>query len=225
MSTKLIAIRHGFSVANKLQVFTGQSNIELTDVGYEQARLCGEFFDMSRSDGDNVKKHGINKIDAIYASDLCRTRDTAMPIAKALGMETEMCEGLREIYAGDWEMMPFKKIDEVYAEEYSVWKNDIGRAACTGGESVSELFERVQKTVCDIAKKHDGGVVVIVTHATPIRVLCTLSRGISALDMGRVPWVSNASVNIFEFDGEWHEIETNITSHLGSLKTDLPRGV
>ena len=225
MSTKLIAIRHGFSVANKLEVFTGQSDIELTDVGYEQARLCGEFFDFSRSDGDNVKKYGISSIDAIYASDLCRTRDTAMPISEMLNIEAQMCEGLREIYAGDWEMMPFKEIDRIYAEEYSVWKNDIGRASCSGGESVMELFSRVRDTVRDIAEKHDGGAVVIVTHATPIRVLCTLSRGISPLDMGRVPWVSNASINIFEFDGEWHEIETNITSHLGSLKTDLPRGV
>ena len=115
MSTKLIAIRHGFSVANKLEVFTGQSDIELTDVGYEQARLCGEFFDFSRSDGDNVKKHGISSIDAIYASDLCRTRDTAMPISEMLNIEAQMCEGLREIYAGDWEMMPFKEIDRIYA--------------------------------------------------------------------------------------------------------------
>ncbi len=223
MGTKIIMIRHGYSVSNNLKFFTGQTDIALTDTGREQARLCGEFF--SRGTGEKIWDMGIERIDAIYSSDLSRAYETALEVARVTGLDVIKCEELREIYAGKWEMMPFTLIDEKYAEEYAVWKNDIGRAVCTGGDSVKSLAERIEGAVRDIAHRHKGGTVVIVTHATPIRVICTLSEGLPIEEMGRILWVSNASISIFELDGEFCEIKKNITSHLGSLKTDLPRGV
>jgi len=213
MSTKIIMIRHGYSISNNLKIFTGQSDIALAELGREQARLCGEFF---------IGKKGI---DAIYSSDLSRAYDTAIEVGKALSLEVIRDSQLREIFAGEWEMMPFCEIEKKYPEEYSVWKNDVGRATPTGGESVADMAKRVERAVCRIAEKHDGGEVVIATHATPIRVICTLSQGLDIADMGKVPWVSNASISAFEFDGKFTLIDKNITSHLGSLKTDLPRGV
>lgn len=213
MSTKIIMIRHGYSISNDLKFFTGQSDIALTELGREQARLCGELF---------KDKKGI---DAIYSSDLSRAYDTALEVGKALSLEVTPDENLREIFAGEWEMMPFLEIEKKYPEEYSVWKNDVGRANPVGGESVSAMAKRIEGAVRRIAEKHDGGCAVIATHATPIRVICTLSEGFDVTDMGRVPWVSNASVSVFDFDGKFRLIEKNITSHLGELKTDLPRGV
>ncbi len=213
MSTKVIMIRHGYSISNNLKFFTGQSDIELTDIGKRQAELCGEYF----------KNH--SGVDAIYSSDLSRAYDTALEIGRALSLDVIRDEGLREIYAGKWEMMPFVEIDEKYPEEYSVWKNDIGKALPVGGESVANMAQRIERTVRGIAQGHDGGCVVIVTHATPIRVICTLSEGLDISDMGKMPWVSNASISVFEYDGNFRVIEKNITSHLGELKTDLPRGV
>ncbi len=232
MSTKIIMIRHGYSVSNNLKFFTGQSDIELTELGREQARLCGEYFRewtpcsaCGEARTEKIWDHGISAVDAIYSSDLSRAYDTALEVGKALDIEVIKTERLREIYAGVWEMMPFTEIDEKYPEEYSVWKNDIGKAVCTGGDSVQSLGERIERAVRDIAIRHDGGAVVIVTHATPIRAICTLAEGLDISDMGRVSWVSNASISIFEYDGGFKEIEKNITSHLGQLKTDLPRGV
>ncbi len=232
MATKIIMIRHGFSVSNDKKLFTGQTDIELTDKGRAQAELCGEYFGTwnacSACAEERVEKiwdNGISSVDAIYSSDLSRAYETALAVGHVLGMEVERTEALREIYAGKWEMMPFTEIDEVYRDEYSVWKNDIGRAVCTGGESVAAIAERIERAVRNIAVLHDGGCVVLVTHATPIRVICTLSEGLPACEMGRVPWVANASVSIFEYDGSFKEIRKNITSHLGELRTDLPRGV
>ena len=213
MSTKIIMIRHGYSISNDLKFFTGQSDIALTELGREQARLCGELF---------KDKKGI---DAIYSSDLSRAYDTALEVGKALSLEVIPDENLREIFAGEWEMMPFLEIEAKYPVEYSVWKNDVGRANPVGGESVAAMAKRIEGAVRRIAERYDGGCVVIATHATPIRVICTLSEGFDVADMGRVPWVSNASVSVFDFDGKFRLIEKNITSHLGELKTDLPRGV
>ena len=195
-------------LTNNLKFFTGQSDIELTDIGREQARLCGEFFKEYKG------------IDAIYSSDLSRAYDTAIEVGRALSLEVKKDAELREIFAGEWEMMPFVKIEEKYPAEYAVWKNDIGRANPTSGESVFSMATRVEGAIRRIAAEHDEGCVVIVTHATPIRAICTLSEGLDLSEMGRVSWVSNASISIFDFDGNFKLVEKNITSHLGSLKTD-----
>lgn len=232
MSTGLIMIRHGYSVSNKLKFFTGQTDIELTDTGLEQARLCGEFFKVwqpcsacGEERTERIWDMGIGSIDAVYSSDLRRAYETSLPVSHVLGLETVKTEGLREINGGVWEMMPFVDIDEKYPVEYGIWKNDIGRAECVGGEKVSEFARRIIREVTDIARRHDGGNVVLVTHATPIRVISTLAEGLDPAEMARVPWVSNASISVFDFDGSFKERKVNITSHLGQLKTDLPRGV
>ncbi len=232
MGTKIVMIRHGYSISNEMKRFTGATDIALTDKGREQARLCGEYFktwNACSACGEERREKiwdiGVSSVDAIYSSDLSRAYETALEVGRVLGLEVKKTEALREIYAGAWEMMPFVEIDEKYSEAYSVWKNDIGMAVCTDGESVRSLAHRIENAVRNIAIRHDGGTVVLVTHATPIRTICTLSKGLDISKMGQVKWVSNASISLFEFDGTFREIKTNITSHLGELATDLPRGV
>ena len=232
MSTQIIMVRHGYSISNRLKFFTGQSDIELTDTGREQARLCGEYFKVWQPCSacgeirtERIWDMGISDISAVYSSPLSRACETAQPIARTLGLDVTVNDDLKEINGGVWEMMPFTEIDEKYPIEYGVWKSDIGRSQCVGGESVARLSERVIRAVTDIALKHDGEAVVLVTHATPIRAVCAAASGLDSADMGEVPWVSNASISVFEFDGCFRTIKTNITTHLGELKTDLPKGV
>ena len=227
MSTRIIAVRHGYSISNEQRFFAGQLDVELTGKGIEQAEACGELF--SRAYGENgaltVENTVFERPTAIYASDLVRAYETARPIARALGLDVIGTPALREVNAGEWEGVPFAVLDEKYAEEYSVWRNDIGRAVCTGGERLCDFAARIERGVREIAERHDGECIVIATHATPIRVLCTLASGLAAEDMGRIGWVSNASVSFFEFDGRFHLVRDNFTEHLGQMKTDLPRGV
>ena len=42
--TKLILVRHGQTVWNKLGKYQGQADIELSEAGIEQAKLLGERF-------------------------------------------------------------------------------------------------------------------------------------------------------------------------------------
>ena len=211
--TRFIMIRHGFSVANKEKKFAGHSDFPLTDLGRLQAEKCAEAL---------KDEH----IDAIYASDLSRAFGTAEAVARVKGMEIVPTCGLREIYAGEWEGLLFDELCVKFADAYAVWRTDIGRAQCTGGERVRELSDRVLGTLREIAAENEGKTVCIATHATPIRAVCTSSAGLDAEEMAKIPWVSNASINVFELeDGIFRAVAVDQTAHLGDLSTKLPSNV
>lgn len=93
--TTVLLIRHGQSVTNVTQVFTGHYDVPLSPLGQEQARRTAAYLQKNF------------RIDAIYASDLMRAMQTAQPTAAAFGLPICPEPDLREICAGRWERMPF----------------------------------------------------------------------------------------------------------------------
>ena len=151
--TRLILIRHGQSEANELNVFAGNYDIELTELGCNQAECTAKYI------AENYK------VDKVYASDLKRAFKTAQIIAEKFGLEVIPEKGFREIFAGEWEAVKFDELSEKYPEDWDKWRNDLGNSRCTGGESVRELGERVINTLKKVAEENDGKTIVIGTHA------------------------------------------------------------
>lgn len=206
--TRFLLIRHGESEANREGYFAGQSDALLLDRGLVQAELTADFIAESY------------KVDKIFASDLRRSYDTALAVARRVGLPVETDARLREIYSGKWQGKRFEDITSEFCDSYGVWLHDIGRAVCDGGESVRELGERVCDALLDIARLCDGETVVVATHATPIRaVQCKVATG-GFEGMKDIPWVSNASVTELIFDGgEWTLGRIGQDKHLSDLKT------
>ena len=215
--TKIIMVRHGQSIANMQSRFAGHSDFDLSDLGHEQARLAAEYLS-SRE-----------KPDVIYSSDLLRAHNTAVPFAKRYGLSINDTEGLREIFAGSWEGLEMTEIAERYTEDLRVWREDFSNARCTDGESVAELYSRIVKFVCELAKRHNGECLLLTTHATPIRAIECYSRGFGAERMADVHFVRNSAINIFEYnpdDDSIIGIETNIVAHLSeAMVTDVPKSL
>ncbi len=212
--TTVILVRHGQSEANIGDFFAGWSNAELSSLGKQQAEATADYI---------VENY---KIDKIYASDLKRAFNTGKAVADRLGMEVIPEEGMREIYAGDWEMRTFDDLTIAYAEEYDVWLKDIGNAVCPKGESVAELSKRIYNTVLKIAKENDGKTVLIATHATPVRVMECICRGLLLAELKNVSWVSNASVTELRYDdGKWEIIRCGYDEHLAGMRSKLPANV
>ncbi|MBR2848751.1 MAG: histidine phosphatase family protein [Clostridia bacterium] len=208
--TKLYLIRHGESEANRARLFAGNFDIDLTELGYAQAEHIPEYF---------REIH----IDAIFASDLKRAYHTACPLAKARNLPVVKEPSFREISAGAWEGVHFDTIMEKYKEDYTVWREDIGRAVCTNGESVLQLSRRVSAAITRIAEENDGKTVVIATHATPIRSLISLWATGSLRDMKEYKWVPNASITEASYENGVFTLENiGITEHLEGLLTKLP---
>ena len=203
--TRLIVIRHGQSVANKEDKFAGHSDFDLTDLGRRQAELAAEY----------VKEHFT--IDAAYASDLLRAYNTALPVAKAFGLEVTPTKAFREIYAGRWEGKPFPDVIAEDPEIFVNWRDNFEGAYCPEGETVREVRDRVVTEAKRIAELHDGKTVLIAAHATPVRAIHVEA------DPTVDAYVGNATINVFNYEnGKFTVVKTNIDEHLGDLKTYLP---
>ena len=151
---------------------------------------------------------------------------TAVPIAKAFGLEIIKTEQLREVFAGEWQGQSFDVLESKYAKSYWTWRNDIGNAYTDGGESVAEVSQRVWDEVNRIVQKEAGKTVVIATHATPIRALLCCVAGWELAKMKDIGWVSNASVSIVRVeDGKWSLEQKSFDAHLAELKTHFPANV
>ena len=206
--------RHGQTEANKAGVFAGRLDVELTELGRTQAKIAADYIARNF------------KIDKIYTSTLKRAYETGKVVADKLGMEVIADKNLCEINGGDWENAPFDELEIKCAEEYSVWLKDIGKATCTGGESVKEMGERIVRRLSEIAEENDGKTILVAFHATPIRVMQCVCKNIPVEDMRKVNWVANASISIVTYDkGKWTMELESYDEHLGELKTFLPANV
>ncbi len=209
--TTMLLVRHGESVANREGFFGGQLDIDLVENGVLQARKAAEY----------ISTHYAPR--AVYASDLKRAWQTGAIIADRIGKPLTAQKSLREIYAGQWEGMSFSEIPQKFPLAYKIWREDLGHARCPGGESVSELGERVLKALTDIAEENEGKTVVVATHALPIRAMESIVDSGFAENIKAYPAVSNASVSELTYEnGTWCIVQMGIDFYMGDLCTLLP---
>lgn len=189
MITRLLFVRHGHSEANRLGVFGGHCDYDLTETGIKQAGIMSKFV--------RERYH----VDAICSSDLRRALRTAETVAGPLGLPIERYQGLREIFGGEWEAMPFGEIAEKYEPEFKLWQNDLSRVRVPGGETVYDLQKRARETLAEIYEKHPGQTVLVATHRVFLRTVQCLWEHIPLEEINRCGWLSNCSVSEVTFDG------------------------
>ena len=208
MRTKFIVVRHGEAEGNILRIFHGHHDSFLTDDGHIQAEKAAQY----------LKDY---EIDHIYSSDLTRTYSTAEHIAKIKNLKIKKIPGLREIFGGSWENVAWAKLPDLYPDIYNFWENDISKAALPKGESVFQMFLRVKSTFEELAKKHSGETVCVVTHGTVIRAMLCLWRGLPISKMQTVPWFDNASITIIDYidNNNYELVSEGINSHLKGIST------
>lgn len=207
MKTRFIVVRHGEAEGNIFRIFHGQHDSVLTEDGHIQAERAAQF----------LRDY---KIDHIYSSGLSRTYSTAQHIAKVKNLKIREKEGLREIYGGKWENVPWSDLPDLYPEAYAHWENDISLAQLPDGESVVQMFSRVKVAFDELAKEHPDETVCVVTHGTVIRAMLCLWRNRPISEMQSMPWFDNASITIVDyFDDKYELVEEGINSHLKGVST------
>jgi probable phosphomutase (TIGR03848 family) len=183
-ATTVILVRHGRTPTTGTRLPGRAPGLHLSDDG--------------RSEADAVAGHiaALPRVDAIYTSPLERTRETATPIAKARGLRATVDRGLLECDYGDWTGAELKKLAKL--PEWKTVQHHPSGFTFPGGESLAAMQLRVVACLRRLADKHAGGVVVVVSHADPIRAAVVDSTG-GHLDQFQRVFVGTASVSAVSY--------------------------
>ncbi len=207
----IIMVRHGESKTNLEKVFTGQLDAPLTERGRVQAERMAEYLDRYI-------------VDKIYVSSLQRAVQTAQAIRARQNCPIEPVEVLWEMNAGAWQGLSFEEIAERYPESYQNWRKDISKASPEEGETCLELYDRVTAFFKEILCSPEQ-TVCLVAHATPIRMMQSYIKAGSVSVAQQIPWVPNASITVYRYDGQFHEVLIGHNDFLGDLQTSLPKSI
>lgn len=154
-ATQILLVRHGESRAatadDPFPLVDGHGDPELHPNGREQAVKVGE----------RLKDQPIS---AIYVTKLCRTSETAAPLAAHLGLQPIMNEHLHEVFLGDWEggvlRIKAHENDPLFVQMRDEERWDV----IPNGESWETLNTRIMKGLGHIHANHPDELVVAVVH-------------------------------------------------------------
>jgi broad specificity phosphatase PhoE len=161
---RLILIRHGESVANAERRFTHGPHEPLSRRGREEA--------LARA---RVLQARFDPV-ALYASPFVRALETARLIGGVLGLEPIVVDALREQDFGALRGQPYSAVGSDI-EEQGRW-----RYCPPGGESLEAVFHRAGPALDEIAERHLGAEVVVVSHGGVLAALEAWSRGALGAD-------------------------------------------
>ncbi|MFI0479791.1 histidine phosphatase family protein [Actinomadura sp. 9N215] len=160
--TRLVLARHGETEWHAENRYAGSSDIALTPRGLDQARALAAWARTVRPD-------------AVWCSDLARSRDTAAPSAAALGAGLHVDARLRELDFGQGEGLTRAEMEQRFPEKLRAFLADPVAAHLPGGEDPVAAARRHLDCLNEIAARHPDGRVLVVAHSTAIRlVLCRL---------------------------------------------------
>ena len=209
--TTLIVVRHAETTWNREKRMQGTTDTTLSDVGRAQAQALS-------------RRLARQAFSALYSSDLSRARDTAHAIAQQTRRELLLEPPLRERAFGIFEGLIADEIRARYPEEYARFASRDPDYEVPGGESARGFTQRCLGCLAEIANRHPGEDVVVVTHGL---VLDSLYRAAHGLDHGvqrPVPLI-NASVNLFGYGSSiWRMVEWGDVTHLAEDEITVYRG-
>ncbi len=138
------------------------------------------------------------KIEALYASPLQRTQETAAILSELLGLPVGCRDDVIELDFGEWTGLT---ADEIRKDpRWQVWSNCRSIAVIPGGESWRQVQDRVVGALFDLRQVHPDGSVVIVSHGDVIRAALLFALGMP-LDFYARLEVALASISTIRLDG------------------------
>ncbi|MEY9947856.1 histidine phosphatase family protein [Kitasatospora sp. GAS1066B] len=164
--TTLLLLRHGETTLTPQKRFSGSGGTdpELSEVGRRQAARAAESTLLATAG-----------VDVVVCSPLRRCRQTAAVVARGLGLELVIDDGLREADFGQWEGLTYEEVRSRFPEDLQAWHGSADVAPTGSAESFAEVAERIARTRDELLSRYQGKLVLAVTHVTPIKALIQLA--------------------------------------------------
>ena len=200
--TRLLLLRHGQTERSAQRRYSGRADLPLTELGERQAAAAAARLATT----DNVA--------AVVSSPLLRARQTAQPVADALGIPLTVHDGLIETDFGAWDGLTFAEASAQDPDLHARWLTDTS-VAPPGGESMDAVHRRVRRARDQLIAEHGTATLIVVSHVTPIKALLRMALDAGPSLLHRLH-LDVASLSIAEFypDGPATVRLVNDTSHL-----------
>lgn len=179
----------------------GHRDSPLSDLGVRQARQL-------------ARRLAEVPFDALYSSDSGRARRTALSIAEVTRHEIILDMRLRERHFGVFEGLTAPEIEREFPEDYLRFRNRDPDYTVPGGENTRAFHGRCMGCLAEIARRHAGDTVVVVTHGLVLDMAYRTAESL-AFDQPRPVPLLNASLNAFRYlSGGWRMESWGDVNHL-----------
>ena len=193
----ILLIRHGQSEWNKLNLFTGFKNVELSEQGIEEANKAGQ----------NFKKLNL-KFDLVFTSELKRAQDTAKIILENLDQlddlnsKSKIIESfnLNERDYGDLTGLDKKETAEKFGDEQvHKWRRGYSDQP-PNGESLEDVVNRVKtyfdSDILPSINNSEYNNILIAAHGNSLRALLIVMKIYSSNDINSVELSTGIPIHI-----------------------------
>jgi probable phosphoglycerate mutase len=161
--TTLYLLRHGETPLTVQRRFSGRggADVGLTDGGRRQAERAATVL---------ADRLAGQRLAAVVASPLLRTRQTAQVVADRFDLPVSTDDDLAEMAFGRWDGLTFAEARAQDVDLFDAWLADPALAP-PGGESLVELAERVEQARVRLVQRYESATVLVVSHAMPVKTL------------------------------------------------------
>ena len=196
---KLILLRHGQSTWNLENRFTGEVDIDLSELGKEEAKQAGIL----------LKNYAI---DVAYTSVLKRAIQTLEIVLQEMQIDIPIIKSaaLNERNYGDLQGFNKAAIEEKYGtEQVLLWRRNY-TIIPPNGESLKNTFDRVipyyKKEIAPALRANKN--ILIVAHGNSLRALMMYLEGISETAIAQVN-LATGTPRIYELSRELTLLKAN----------------
>ena len=206
--TEIWLVRHGETPWNAERRVQGWEDIGLNETGIEQARALGRHI-------KNLTQAG-QGLDAVYTSDLKRAHATAQTVAHEVGLPLNIHKGVRERHFGVLQGLVYDEMDAHAPEAAAIWRARDPNAELPGGESLGFFYARVVEAINEIAARHVGQRVMVVSHGGAMDIVWRHANQVSLQAPRQAPLL-NASLNRLNVSPQgWSVIRWGDVDHLAT---------
>lgn len=191
LRASVIFCRHGATDYHPDRFYEEGEGPSLSPEGLAQAEALAQWF-----------ARGPKSVEAIYVSPTLRTRQTAAPVERVLGLRATAVPELAERSVGQWNGRLVDEVKRDDLEGWKRWKADPLGFAPPEGESLAMFGRRVETSLDDLMSRHAGGVVVAVTHVGTIRAALCAALG-CPLEQGKRLVIEPGSVTRVDYTTSW----------------------
>jgi alpha-ribazole phosphatase len=208
--TRLLLVRHGETLWNHEGRLQGQTDVELSPFGREQAMRLRD-------------RLTIEHLATAYSSDLRRCWDTASIALDGRDVPLQAEPALREIHLGAWQGRTWEELRREDPAQRAYVEADTAHRAPPGGETRGDVQRRIVASVLGIAARHTEATVLVVSHGGALRALLCWALAADLLASRRIE-LDNCGLSILHLRRDAPLLQLwNDASHLDGLVDPLSR--